>query len=99
MELLFIQRARWEGDPWSGDIAFPGRRIQQNDATARAAAERETLEETGIDLIQHGIFHTRLSDLITRHHSHWRPMVVTPYVYEWTGAQPETLNHEVEKTV
>ena len=99
MDLLFIQRARREGDPWSGDMAFPGGRIQHNDATPRAAAERETLEETGIDLVQNGIFHTRLSDLVTRHHSRWRPMVVTPYVYEWTGAQPVTLNHEVEQTV
>ena len=98
-ELLFIQRARREGDPWSGDMAFPGGRIQANDATPRAAAERETLEETGIDLISHGLFQARLSDLITRHHSRWRPMVVTPYVYEWTGTQPETPNHEVEQTV
>lgn len=99
MELLFIQRARRQGDPWSGDMAFPGGRIQQEDATPRAAAERETLEETGMDLIRHGVFHTRLSDLITRHHSRWRPMVITPYVYEWSGSQPETLNHEVEQAV
>ncbi len=24
VELLFIQRARQEGGPWSGDVAFPG---------------------------------------------------------------------------
>ncbi|MDI9244671.1 CoA pyrophosphatase [Marinobacter sp. CHS3-4] len=99
IEILFIQRARREGDPWSGDMAFPGGRIQSNDANPRAAAERETLEETGINLARDGVFKTRLSDLITRHHSRWRPMVVTPYVYEWNGSQPETLNHEVEQTV
>ena len=77
-ELLFIQRARREGDPWSGDMAFPGGRLQPEDASARAAAERETLEETGMDLRRHGRFLTRLSDLVTRHHSRWRPMVVTP---------------------
>ena len=99
IELLFIQRARRDGDPWSGDMAFPGGRIQHSDATPRAAAERETREETGIDLCRHGVFQARLSDLLTRHHSRWRPMVVTPYVYEWTGTEPETLNHEVEQTV
>ena len=25
--LLFIERARVKGDPWSGDIAFPGGRL------------------------------------------------------------------------
>ncbi len=99
VELLFIQRARREGDPWSGDMAFPGGRMQPEDATPRAAAERETLEETGVDLMRHGRFQARLSDLITRHHSRWRPMVVTPYVYEWQGTQPVTLNHEVERVV
>lgn len=98
-ELLFIQRARREGDPWSGDMAFPGGRMQPEDDTPRAAAERETLEETGMDLSRHGRFRARLSDLITRHHSRWRPMVVTPYVFEWRGTQEVSLNHEVQRLV
>ena len=98
-ELLFIQRALREGDPWSGDMAFPGGRLQPEDTSARAAAERETLEETGMDLRHHGHFQTRLSDLITRHHSRWRPMVVTPYVFEWRGPKSVSLNHEVERAV
>ncbi len=99
VELMFIQRARRQGDPWSGDMGFPGGRMQPEDATPRAAAERETLEETGVDLLRHGRFQARLSDLITRHHSRWRPMVVTPYVYQWHGTQPVTPNHEVEQIV
>lgn len=99
IELLFIQRARREGDPWSGDMAFPGGRMQAEDATPRATAERETLEETGIDLIHHGRFQARLSDLITRRHNRWRPMVVTPYVYEWRGPKAVSMNHEVERVV
>ncbi len=99
MELLFIQRARKEGDPWSGDMAFPGGRMQPEDATPRAAAVRETLEETGVDLESNGHFQARLSDLLTRQHSRWRPMVVTPYVYEWRGPQTVSPNHEVEKMV
>jgi len=98
-ELLFIQRARRKGDPWSGDMAFPGGRLQTEDASARAAAERETLEETGIDLSRHGRYLARLSDLITRHHSRWRPMVVTPYVFEWQGPKAVSPNHEVQRVV
>ncbi len=98
-ELLFIQRAQRAGDPWSGDMAFPGGRMQPNDAGPRATAERETLEETGLNLLRYGRFQARLSDLITRHHSRWRPMVVTPYVYEWHGPEEPQLNHEVQRLV
>lgn len=98
-EMLFIQRAHREGDPWSGHMAFPGGRLQPEDPTPRAAAERETWEETGLDLGRHGHFHARLSDLLTRQHNRWRPMVVTPYLYKWEGPRRVTLNHEVEKLV
>jgi 8-oxo-dGTP pyrophosphatase MutT (NUDIX family) len=39
-----------ESDPWSGHLAFPGGRIDPEDADARAAAERETAEELALDL-------------------------------------------------
>jgi 8-oxo-dGTP pyrophosphatase MutT (NUDIX family) len=50
VELLFIRRAAFENDPWSGDIAFPGGRIDLPEEPPHAAAERETREEVGIDL-------------------------------------------------
>lgn len=98
-ELLFIQRSRREGDPWSGDMAFPGGRVQGEDSGPFAAAIRETREETGLDLRAHGRFERRLSDLLTRHHSRWRPMVVTPYVFDWSGREHSRPNHEVETTL
>src|SRR5262245_25531983 len=49
-EMLFIERAQRRGDPWSGHMAFPGGRVDSTDAHARAAAERETREEVGLDL-------------------------------------------------
>jgi 8-oxo-dGTP pyrophosphatase MutT (NUDIX family) len=49
-ELLFIRRAAREGDPWSGDMAFPGGRAQASDASLVATAMRETMEEVGLDL-------------------------------------------------
>jgi 8-oxo-dGTP pyrophosphatase MutT (NUDIX family) len=47
-EVLFIERSTREGDPWSGHMAFPGGRQEEVDASARAAAVRETHEEIGI---------------------------------------------------
>lgn len=49
-EMFFIQRAEYEGDPWSGHIAFPGGRAEEADRSLVDTAMRETLEETGIDL-------------------------------------------------
>jgi len=49
-EILLIRRAEHENDPWSGDLAFPGGRIEEEDRDDRAAAERETWEEIGVDL-------------------------------------------------
>jgi 8-oxo-dGTP pyrophosphatase MutT (NUDIX family) len=49
-ELLFIRRAEREGDPWSGDMAFPGGRMEPQDASIRHTAMRETHEEVGLEL-------------------------------------------------
>lgn len=49
-EVLFIRRAERPGDPWSGDMAFPGGRASPDDLSTRHTAERETWEEVGLDL-------------------------------------------------
>lgn len=49
-EVLFIERAKHEGDPWSGQMAFPGGRVDAGDTSERATAERETFEEVGLSL-------------------------------------------------
>lgn len=48
-EIFFIIRASHDDDPWSGDIGFPGGKIEP-DETPRQTAERETFEEVGICL-------------------------------------------------
>lgn len=48
--MFFIQRAEYDGDPWSGHIAFPGGRAEERDESLIDTAMRETLEETGIEL-------------------------------------------------
>ncbi|MFQ5415760.1 MAG: NUDIX hydrolase [Myxococcota bacterium] len=80
-ELLFIERAKRDGDPWSGDMAFPGGRIDPEDARSQSAAERETLEEVGVSL--HGAeVLGRLDDLRGRHAAAAdRGMVISAFVY------------------
>lgn len=74
--LLVIERARREGDPWSGDLAFPGGRMEPGDAGERAAAERETAEEVGLDLAA-ARFLGRLDDMSAS----LMPMIVSAFVY------------------
>jgi 8-oxo-dGTP pyrophosphatase MutT (NUDIX family) len=50
MEVLFIERTSDERDPWSGNLAFPGGRVELGEEP-RQTAERETLEEIGLDLV------------------------------------------------
>ena len=50
LEVFFIERAKREGDPWSGHMAFPGGRSDPSDSSEQETAERETFEEVGIRL-------------------------------------------------
>jgi len=54
--VLLIKRADRVGDPWSGQVAFPGGKAQEGDNTLRETAIRETREETDIDLGQDADF-------------------------------------------
>lgn len=49
-EVLFIQRAHHPEDPWSGNLGFPGGRIDPEDSGPLDTAIRETSEEVGITL-------------------------------------------------
>ena len=64
-EVLFIIRATHERDPWSGNIGFPGGRLNHGGETPQQAAERETLEELSLDLGQ-ARYLGRLDDLADR---------------------------------
>jgi 8-oxo-dGTP pyrophosphatase MutT (NUDIX family) len=49
-EFLLMQRAKHEHDPWSGQMSFPGGKIEATDESAKMAAIREVEEEVGLAL-------------------------------------------------
>ena len=91
LQLLFIERAQHPDDPWSGHIAFPGGRIEADDPSPRAAAERETLEEVGLDLST-AEYWGRVDDLT----GNMLPVVVSGFVYRLETPAALVLNHEIE---
>jgi len=80
-EVLFILRASKEGDPWSGQMAFPGGHREPSDRDIRHTAERETWEEIGLDLGQHGRYLGQLEQVRVNPRGRNIDMVVTPVVY------------------
>ncbi len=94
-EALFIERAKHPGDPWSGHMAFPGGRVDATDADPRAAAERETREEVGLDLADAERL-GQLDDLEGRHAGRPAGLVISAFVYRHPSPGKLSLNHEVE---
>jgi len=79
-EILFIERAEKDGDPWSGHMAFPGGRVDPTDETPERAAIRETFEEVGLALAR-GERLGRLDDLEGRHAGRPPGLVISAFVY------------------
>ena len=97
-EILFIKRAVKRGDPWSGQMAFPGGHRDGTDSGLKQAAMRETLEEVGLDL-------ERESYLGALDHQWAAPrerrldMLIAPHVFEVVGDPRFVLNYEVDEAV
>ncbi len=92
--LLLIERARREGDPWSGQIAFPGGKALPTETDAKQTAVRETKEEVGIDLLTSAKFLGFFGPFKT----HTGTMTVTPVVFRLkerveVKPNPEVASH------
>jgi 8-oxo-dGTP pyrophosphatase MutT (NUDIX family) len=93
-ELLLVKRAEYEGDPWSGHIAFPGGRAEPDDASPWDTAARETWEETGLELRRDGLLLGTLDDLHPRNPA-LPAIVVRPHVALAVPTGPLVLSHEL----
>ena len=97
-DLLFIQRANRDGDPWSGQMAFPGGHREPEDTSLMAAAMRETDEEIGLSL-------ANAEYLGALDHQEARPrgktlnMLVAPHVFITKDTPDFTPNREVADVV
>jgi 8-oxo-dGTP pyrophosphatase MutT (NUDIX family) len=94
-EILLIKRAERAGDPWSGQIAFPGGRRDPRDRDLVGTAMRETREETGVELAaaeRLGV----LDDLAPRS-TRLPPVIVRPFVFALRSRPLLTTNAEVER--
>jgi 8-oxo-dGTP pyrophosphatase MutT (NUDIX family) len=90
--LLFMKRSENEDDPWSGNICFPGGKVENGDGEPRLTAERETWEEVGLDL-RHARFLGRLSDIAGAR----IPVHVSCFVYGVEKVAPlQLMDEEVQ---
>lgn len=90
LEMLFIERASRADDPWSGDLGFPGGKVEEGESDPRLTAERETREEIGLDL-RGGSYLGRLSDISGAR----LPVLVSCFVYAVGGHPPFIFSHEI----
>lgn len=96
--VLMIRRADREGDPWSGQMAFPGGRREPTDENDLETARRETEEEIGLHLGSQEPCIGALSELNTIN-SRFRGLVISPYVFHLERSVNFHPNHEVAEVV
>jgi len=96
--ILFVKRRERSGDPWSGHAAFPGGYSEPTDESPTATAERETREETGLDLAREGRRLGQLDDIYPR--SVYLPrIIVTPVAFAVPGRLKVSPSEEIERAV
>jgi len=93
LEFFLVKRAEVEGDPWSGDMAFPGGKRGDEDSDLVETASREVLEETAIDLHEK----SKLGYMKPIFSSVRTSMKVQPIVYVYDEEPEVSLNYELTR--
>jgi 8-oxo-dGTP pyrophosphatase MutT (NUDIX family) len=93
LEFFLVKRAEVEGDPWSGDMAFPGGKKSNQDQDLIETAAREVLEETAIDLREK----SKLGYMKPIYSSVRTHMKVQPIVYLYEDDPEINLNYELTR--
>lgn len=88
--LLLIRRTERNGDPWSGQIAFPGGHRAPADRSFLETAIREADEEVGISLRAHTML-----GVLPPVHAHTNRIRVAPFVFQLKGRVKLRPNREV----
>lgn len=97
--VLMIRRAEREGDPWSGQMAFPGGRMEPDDRNGLETARRETVEEIGLHLGAQEPCIGRLTELNATRRRFRRGLIITPYVFHLKRGVNFHPNYEVQEVV
>jgi 8-oxo-dGTP pyrophosphatase MutT (NUDIX family) len=95
LELFLVKRAEVEGDPWSGDMAFPGGKRSPEDKNIYETAKRELWEETGIDLKELepiGVMQSENSSVKSQ-------ITVQPIIFHFENISNIKLSHELQSYI
>jgi 8-oxo-dGTP pyrophosphatase MutT (NUDIX family) len=95
LEVLFVRRAEHPQDPWSGHMAFPGGRAEPGDADGVATAERETREETGLDLARDATLLGALDELQAMRRGGPVDLSIEPFVFRLCAPAELSLSDEI----
>ncbi len=96
VEVLVIERSEREGDPWSGQLAFPGGRRSRGDRTLLDTVRRETKEEVGLSLSRNARLLGWLPARAPGNRVEW---VVVPFVFAPTRPARLIAGPEVARAV
>jgi 8-oxo-dGTP pyrophosphatase MutT (NUDIX family) len=89
LEVLFIKRATNPKDNWSGQLAFPGGKKEEGDATLLDTCLREVHEEIGLELPLSALVGS-LDDLQARKRGVLMEFFIQPFVF-YLDHKPEVI--------
>lgn len=90
--ILLVRRAEHPLDPWSGQWAFPGGRVEESDPDLLTTCQREVLEECGCFLAPD--HYERALPISKAGRRQKKPVIVAPFLWEI----PERIDLTLDKT-